>query len=253
MYLNLRSQFMLEGINYRIAPGAVGPSGINTDVAFDNMVNKFKWGGIENPKVYLDEQNMRMCRTFRMMFMQLIMALLNEGNHEKALTALDHCVKVLPPEIIPMDTDGVAFADIYYQLGQPEKAARILSLIEQRTQRAIAWYNRLNPDQTESCMRDIAESCSTLLRIASSYNHNGNSKKYEEITGKLLSYSQLYYAKNNPSLCAYALKNIAEDAIDTYKSTSDTAVRSRQEKIIQETLGKMRQYCPALLNEFFDK
>jgi tetratricopeptide (TPR) repeat protein len=250
MYLNLKNQFSLEGINYRITPGIVSPTGVNTDVAYDNMVNKFKWGGVENPKVYLDGQNMQMCRTFRMMFMQLIAALLDEGDSEKAIAALDHCMKVLPPETVPLDADAVAFADIYYKQGQSEKAVRILSLIEDRAQRSINWYNRLKPSRMNSCSREIVENYSALLRVASVYNNNGNADKYTEITNKLFAYSQLYFAGSNQSLGGFALKSIAEDAIDTYRIASDTVMRSRQEVIIQQTLGMMQKYCPALLKEY---
>ncbi|GAB6013118.1 protein O-mannosyl-transferase family [Viscerimonas tarda] len=250
MYLNMRSQFSLEGINYRITPGAVSASGVNTEVAFDNMVNKFLWGGIENPKVYLDENNLRMCRTFRMMFTQLIVALLNEEKTDKALIALNRCLEALPPATIPLDSEGITFADIYIKLGQPEKASEILNLVENRAQKTINWYNRLRPGQIASCTKEIAESYSALLRVASIYNRSGNKEKYAEITDKLFAYSQLYFAAGNQSLGGFALKSIAEDAIETYQSIPDTVVRNRQEAIIQKTLGMMQKFCPALLNEF---
>ena len=58
--LKLEKQSIKEGIICRIIPGVADSTGVNTDVMFDNMVNKYKWGGIENPKVYLDENNLRM-------------------------------------------------------------------------------------------------------------------------------------------------------------------------------------------------
>ena len=59
-YLNLDNYFQMEGLAYRIVPFAsqgdmFGRGGINTDVMYDNMVNKFRWGGVDNPNVYLDE------------------------------------------------------------------------------------------------------------------------------------------------------------------------------------------------------
>ncbi|MDR1809018.1 MAG: DUF2723 domain-containing protein [Prevotella sp.] len=249
MYLNLRNQFSLEGISYRITPGIVGSSGVNTDVAYDNMVNKFKWGGVENPKVYLDENNLRMCRTFRMMFTQLIAALLNEGDTEKAVAALDYCLKALPPETVPLDSDAATFADIYFKHGQNEKAEKILNLIENRAQRSINWYNRLKANQISSCSREIVESYTALLRVASVYNINGNFDRYKDIIDKLLAYSRLYFASGNPSLGSYALRSIAEDAVEIYRTTEDTTLRSRQEAILQQAYGMIQQYNPSLLNE----
>jgi hypothetical protein len=149
-----------------------------------------------------------------------------------------------------LDADAAAFADIYYRQGQSEKAIGILRLIEDRAQRTIDWYNRLKPSQMNSCSREIVENYSALLRVASVYNNNGNAGKYTEITNRLLAYSQLYFAGNNQSLGGFALRSIAEDAIDTYRIASDTVMRSRQEAIIQQTLGMMQKYCPALLKEY---
>ncbi len=252
MYLNLRSQFMLEGINYRITPGIVSPTGVNTEVAFDNMVNKFKWGNIDNPKVYLDENNLRMCRTFRIMFTNLIAALVEEGKNEKALIALDHCLKVIPPSTVPLDGENVTFAEIYFRLGQPEKAIEILNIIEDRSQRTIDWYNRLTPSQMSACSREIASCLSSLLSVASAYNnYSTNQNKYIQITDNLFNYIlQNYLPAGNQSIAAFGLKNITDDAIRTYQFNPDSVSRNRQETVIQKSFGIMQQYIPGLLNEY---
>ena len=38
---------------------------INTEKMYDNVMNKFKWGGVNTPGVYLDENVMRMCKSYR--------------------------------------------------------------------------------------------------------------------------------------------------------------------------------------------
>ena len=52
-------------------------------------MNKFKFGGINNPDIYIDETVMRMCQTHRRMFIQLATQLIKEGKKDKALKALD--------------------------------------------------------------------------------------------------------------------------------------------------------------------
>ncbi len=251
MYLNMRSQFLLEGITYRITPGRPNPTGVNTDVAFDNMVNKYKWGGIENPKVYLDENNMRMCKTFRLMFSQLIVALMQEGKNDKALAALDACIEKIPGTTVPFEGESVPFAEMYYQLGKPEKAKELLNQVESRAQKTINWYNRLKPETMSNCSREIAESFDTLLRIASIYNNNGEHQKYAEIINKLKSYTQLYFSNSNSAIGNFALKNMADDAIRSYQISEDTSFQHRQEAEIQQIMGLMQQLSPALLREYY--
>ena len=250
MYLNLRDQFALEGITYRILPGRVNSSGVNTEVAFDNMVNKFKWGGIENPDVYLDENTLRMCRSFRMMFTQLIMALIEEGKLDKALIALDTCMERIPATTVPVSGESVSLADAYIRLGKPEKAQAILDAIEDRAGRTINWYNGLKPSQMANCTREIAESFDALLRSTSLYNRTQQTEKYEQNISKLIGYAEIYYDAGIPALGNYALKNITDDAIYAYQSSQDSNFRMKQEASIQKLLGIMQHRSPALLREY---
>ena len=93
------------------------------------MMNKFVWGGIENPNVYLDENIRRMCFTLRMMFVELIGQLMEEGKTDKALKALDYCMEKIPGTAIPHDYISTQLAMNYYQLGQKEKAKKLLEEI----------------------------------------------------------------------------------------------------------------------------
>ena len=75
-YLNLQDYFQAEGFAYRLVPiktpassGQVGR--IRTDVMYDNIINKFKWGNMNDPKVYLDENNVRMSMNVRNSFVRL--------------------------------------------------------------------------------------------------------------------------------------------------------------------------------------
>jgi len=58
---------------------------------YNNMMTKFKYGGIENPKVYLDENITNMCVTHRVMFSYLISALVEKGDTVRTKKALDYC------------------------------------------------------------------------------------------------------------------------------------------------------------------
>ncbi|MFZ4457222.1 MAG: DUF2723 domain-containing protein [Bacteroidales bacterium] len=170
-YLGLNKYFSLEGLTYRITPQKFGENGgVNSDAMFDNMVNKFKWGGIENPKVYLDENNLRMCKTFRFMFGRLITTLIQEGKNDKALKALDYCMKVIPPTTVPNDYSSLALAEAYYKLGQREKAEKITEDIASNTEQTLKWFNSLNPSQLNSVMSDMGHNLAVMQSILEMYS-----------------------------------------------------------------------------------
>ncbi|MCQ2230761.1 MAG: DUF2723 domain-containing protein [Paludibacteraceae bacterium] len=93
-FTGLNDYLQLEGMAYRIVPVKKNPliSGeiINTEKMYDNMLHKFKWGGIaENPDIYLEENNLRMTSTLRLMFLRLVDGLLLEAT--QATTKRDYC------------------------------------------------------------------------------------------------------------------------------------------------------------------
>lgn len=93
-FTGLNDYLQLEGMAYRIVPIKKDPfiSGeiVNTDKMYDNMLHKFKWGGIaENPDIYLEENNLRMTQTLRLMFLRLVDGLMLEAS--QATTERNYC------------------------------------------------------------------------------------------------------------------------------------------------------------------
>lgn len=128
VYLNLQNYFQLEGLTYRLVPIYAGqqPDGstgrINTDILYDNIMNKFKWGNMADPKVYLDETTLRQTKNFRNIIYRLAMALVREDKKDSAIKVLDKCLEVMPHETVPYDVFVVRLIEAYYAAGAPEKA-----------------------------------------------------------------------------------------------------------------------------------
>ena len=251
MYMNLRDQFSLEGLTYRIVPGTPSETGVNTDVTFDNMMNKFKWGGIENPKVYLDENNLRMIMSFRLTFAELIMALIDEGKNDKALEALDYSLKVIPTNTVPLKSEGAMFADAYFELGKPEKAEELLNSMIDLGRQELSWYHRLKPEQLAGSMYDVRENFDLLMRAAIIYQKAGKLDKYKDLMNELQNYSVLYFNNGIAPLGSYGLKNIADISIRGYygqKEGSDSY--KLEEQLANSTMQLMQKYNPALVKEY---
>ncbi|MBO7506218.1 MAG: DUF2723 domain-containing protein [Paludibacteraceae bacterium] len=93
-FTGINDYLQLEGMAYRIVPIKKDPflvnERVNTDKMYDNMLHKFKWGGIaENPNIYLEENNLRMVQTHRYMFIRLVDALILEA--KQARMKRDYC------------------------------------------------------------------------------------------------------------------------------------------------------------------
>lgn len=146
-YPAIQKYMQLEGLAYRIVPTNYGHETVNTEKMYDNMMNKFLWGNVNDPKVYLDEQHLRMCRTLRMMFIQLAESLVKEGQNEKALAVLEKEETVLPFNCVPYDYSCASIAQLYYQLGKKDKGDKILNDLYDDCMQRINWISNLKPKQ----------------------------------------------------------------------------------------------------------
>jgi hypothetical protein len=248
MYMNMKQFFQLEGLSYRITPNS-SKTGVNTDAMYDNLVNKFKWGGIENPKVYLDENNLRSCTTYRYMFVQLLQALVAEGKTDKALKAADRCIQVIPPTTVPYGAEAAVLANVYYQFGKRAKAEVILDAISDRATKNLQWFNRLNANQTEISATEIWENLTALDQVAGVYQQF-DLKKYQTLKEQLLGYSQIYYSKRNSALGNSLLKSITDGSIQGYYHAKDSAVKRYDEAFVGKAMQLMQKVSPELLHEY---
>lgn len=152
-YLGLQEYFEVEGLAYRLVPYKVkshdGQLGeINTEAMYNNMINKFKWGNMNGKGVYLDETNLRMTLNLRNNFLRLATALMMEGKNDKALKCLDKTEELMPDNVVPYNYFNLLIADLYFQLGQKDKATRITQTLKERTQIDVDYYARVKNKST---------------------------------------------------------------------------------------------------------
>ena len=163
-YLGLEPYFELVGMAYRITPtrSKDGQPRVNTEVMYDNMMHKFAYGNMNYPGIYIDENLMRMCRTHRMMFMQLAEALFNEGQRDKAREVLDYAEEVLPGYNLSYDYTSASMASIYYALGDTDKANAIMTKVAQNSAEYIQWGASLSKAQRAGAQSTIGHQAAVL-------------------------------------------------------------------------------------------
>ena len=81
----MENHFVQEGLAYRFTPFDTSKTGVTIDSEkmYDNLMNKFKFGGIDKPGIYIDENAMRMCHSHRRIFSQLVQQLMREGKKDR--------------------------------------------------------------------------------------------------------------------------------------------------------------------------
>ena len=186
-YLGLEDYFSRTGLAYQVVPLKGVSNNIDTDKMYDNMVNKFRWGGIdkatpEHP-LYLDENVRRMCNTHRMMFGDLVVQLIAEGKTDKALTALDLIMEKIPGWQVTHDLTSVSLAQSYLDLGEKAKGEALLTEILDNSAGYLNWYKDLTSGQLRSVGNDYQKHLyivHTIHEMSVSYGLPELQKKIED-------------------------------------------------------------------------
>ena len=186
--LGMDKHFIQEGLASRFTPFETKKLGttVDSEKMYDNLMNKFKFGGIDKPGIYIDENVMRMCYTHRRVFTQLIEQLMKEGKKDKALAALDYAEKMIPAYNVPYDwqNGAVQMAEAYYQLGETEKADKIMDALANKAIEYLTWYLSLDNSQFFVSSREFEYHIALLneeLKLMEKYK----SKLSDNYSGKL--------------------------------------------------------------------
>ncbi len=159
-YLNLGNNFVREGLANRITPfttSAAGARKFDTEKTYENVMHRYKWGGLEKPGLYLDETVMRMCYTHRHLLNDLALQLIAEGQLEKAKNVVQLSEKVLPAYNVPYTyiSGATDLARAYALLGMKDKAMKIARAVLLNNKQYACWYLSLSKDRFLMSQNDV--------------------------------------------------------------------------------------------------
>ena len=170
-YMNLGDNFVQEGLAYRITPfntKAPGAKNFDTEKTYNNVMNRFKWGGLDKPGLYIDETVMRMCYTHRHLFATLAMQLIAEGQNAKAEKVLRKSEKVLPEYNVPYTFMSGAsdLARAYALIGKKADAARILNKVWTDAKSYADYYLQLTGSRFMMSQNEVLRQLYIMQNIA---------------------------------------------------------------------------------------
>ncbi|MCW3076058.1 MAG: formate-dependent nitrite reductase, rane component [Bacteroidetes bacterium] len=170
-YVGLKKYFQLEGLAYRFVPvkqsemeEAQGGR-VNTEVMYDNIMNKFLWGGMDKKGVNLDENCVRMVGNLRMQMGVLAGALIGEGKNKKAKAVLDKCLQVMPDENVSYDATVFTICAAYYQIGETQKANELAKKLFDIFEGDLKIYNEQKGNHRIAFNREMNQAKEIMRRL----------------------------------------------------------------------------------------
>jgi len=203
----LEEYFQLEGLAYRLVPiksqnkSWIEYGRIESDILYDNIINKFVWGGANNEKVNIDYNHKRTLIVVkaRMNYARLAKSLAEEGKNEKAIEVLDKCMSDLPLDRVPYDPYVADLIDSYFAAGATDKALSMTKAFCDYYYERLDYFLKQKPYIVNSAEYEIQTAIQYSSRVASSCEKYGKPERAKEINDKLESYYTSYMTKLKPS------------------------------------------------------
>lgn len=208
--LKFDNYFVQEGLAFRFTPfdykkwGDVeGESGyaIDTEKLYENVMNRYKYGGLNTPGLYLDETTLRICYSHRRLFAQLAKELVKQGDSIRAKHVLAYAEQAIPaynvPEIYESGSYEIAVA--YASTGEKAKATSLLNHLIAESEDYINWAFSLGDNRIEMVQRDCMykfwqwNQYNELLRNTNEELYKQSDQRFEQ---KYAVFTQLMKSQN---------------------------------------------------------
>ena len=171
-----------EGLSHRFMP-VLAPDyyksagGVFIDSSYDLLVNKTRWGRLNEPDVTVDPESKRNVSFVKMAFMRLAQSLVNRQRYQEAVDVMDKCQYFFPDEKIPYAYyyEGY-FPELYYRAGAIEKGDDILMKIAANATDELRYYKTLKPKFASYYSEEIHDALSLVNTMADCAKRN---KRYE--------------------------------------------------------------------------
>jgi hypothetical protein len=197
-YYGLNEYLALEGLALRLTPmrkprNPMGtPGSVNVDVMYDNVMNKFKWGNMNDSTVYIDPETARMSYSFRIQFFQLADALFNEGKKDSCEKVMNKLFEILPkaPTSLQYKVFDFRFVDIYYRCGKNEKANSLANSIVKEITQNLDYYKQFTGKKMNMYTEEVQQGIAILNEIGRISGQYNEAKLSDDVSKKSAEYQK---------------------------------------------------------------
>ena len=189
----------------------------------NTIINKFKWGNMNDPKVYLDENNVRMSMNVRNSFVRLADGLLEQGKRDSAIAVLDRCNELVPNEKVTYNYFNLLMVESYYRASHnliknattdslslevntfpaaTKKANDVVKIMAKNCEEELKYYFTLDPKFRASVQDELQRAFYIMRELSNITGHYGEKALSDDVAKRLNDLVSVY----QPELAGEGLK-----------------------------------------------
>ncbi|MGC4022130.1 MAG: DUF2723 domain-containing protein [Cyclobacteriaceae bacterium] len=163
---------------------------VDTEKSMEVMMKKFRYRGLDNPKVYYNDDYKGFVLNHRSSFNSVAQALIDNKEIEKAKQMLLFSLEKMPDAAVPYDVTAAETVNLLFAVGEKQKAIDIAKITGDR---AIEMTTYLTKDG-DAYSGDVRNNLALLNILQRALYENGETelaKKYEDALQKLMTDLQI--------------------------------------------------------------
>ena len=169
-----------EGWVYKFMPVKIdtadyfnGLGGVDGPGSYDILMNKCKWGNLNDPKVFVDPESRNNIQRFKQSVMRTAQWMVRNGDMKKAKDLLGLNEKYFPNSKFVPETYDLAFVELYFQVGQRTEAKGLINRIMKCYMDDLNYYHSYSSQRRGAFQEEIRTSFAVLQQLnmyATKYN-----------------------------------------------------------------------------------
>jgi len=190
--VDLSPYVVQEGATYRLLPvHNLNPRSelVNTDIMYRNVMERFQFRGLNDPKVYNSIDHRNFALNQRSTFNSLAAALIRENKIEEARKVIFRSLEAIPDNSILYDYTSAQTIKLLFSLGEREKAKEIATVMGERANEALIYFEKYNLSIDNETQKNIV----ILNDLVSTLKSQGET----ELAQKFEEYFVTHYSKMN--------------------------------------------------------
>lgn len=196
--LGIDKYLHMEGLSYRFIPVVAedfhkGLGGVYRKGSFDLLVNKAKWGNMNQPDVIPDRESVRNATFARQSYIRLAQSHVNHAEFDSAIIVMDKYQEFFPNEKFPYDLMLYQFPEMYYVSGATDKGDEFLEKMVKNYSDKLTYYGSLESKFKYYYDDEIGEGLQVLKELADTAERCGRTEMQEAVMEKLNELMKLFY------------------------------------------------------------
>ncbi|MCK9302584.1 MAG: DUF2723 domain-containing protein [Bacteroidales bacterium] len=198
---NVDKYCYLDGDVYRFVPVVVrdnyinGLGGVDADRSYDILVDKVRWGNLNDPKVTVDRESQRSSPMVKQQYYRLAYALLNAGKPDSAAIVADKMLYFYPNDKFPYDYYTYQLIDVYSAANQMDKVISLIETIHKRYYEEIVYYLSLKSPFYEYYQDDAKNAAAFIRELANKCDKYQLKELGEQYNAESESFVSILYGK----------------------------------------------------------